>query len=1147
MKLASINKTSINNFYENYFVRLVFFTCLYIVIAKIGLALATINETASPVWPATGVACAILFLYGLRFWPAIALGAFLINVTSSISIFATLAITIGNTSEALIGSTILLFFSQKKYLSSPHVRTIAIVAASAIGAGISAIVGTLALILSGASAGNMFDNIWITWWTGDMLGGMMVLPFVFAYTKNIFNNYSIVKEPMNRLVVLAIVIIGLLLCWLLFFKQEGALYLFFIFPYLLWCAAQTGERGVALSTILIAAIGITSVQMGHGVFIHGTINANLVNLQLFLGSVAVSSLMMADLKRMSSLKQPAKVLFFSWLFAGLLFLGFCYKSNQDSVQYLEEVVDSLQPIIQTRVNLYFAALRSGTGLFAASDDVTRDEWHAFMENDLLIKKELKGISSLGIVFRVPINEIDKFFSEKKLNEDQNNKYHTFSEANQEELSKETTRAEAYVVTFVEPYETNKGRIGLDLASESQRKYFADLARDTGQPAVTGRVKLADDPHGTPVMIFFYPFYSKGELPDSLYSRRERLIGWVYAPVIIKDFFNSIFSDGKLQDISYQVTDIFEGKHNIISVTDEYDSLPSNNEMTRKLKIGNHDFFFRFKGSAAYYSGQDGFSSMVGAIAAIISLLLGTLIASLQSMNTRALSIVSKTTNELKASEELWKFALEGAGDSVWDWNIQTGKVVFSKRFKLLMGYAADEIEDEHTEWEVRIHPDDFNKVSEDMRAHFRGQANFITECRFRCKNSEYKWVLARGMIVGRDFLGKPRRMVGTIADISARKEIEHELERQRSKLHSIFEGSSDALMLLSDGAFFDCNYRTLRLFGLYSKEEFISTRPSDFSPEFQPDGSDSLQRSKEHIKKAFEDGVNHFEWTHCKKNGKLFPAEVLLTAFFYDGKMVLQCCIRDITERKQAEAIVISQREKLVASAKMSSLGEMAGGIAHEINNPLTIIIGKTSLLKRRLEFGKNIIDDEKITHSITDELTNIQMTAKRIGSIIRGLRSFSRNAENDLMEKVQVSTLVDETLEFSRERFKFHSIDLKVDMDRNDLLFVNGRAAQLLQVLVNLLNNAYDAVETLSERWVELKVVHMANICKISVTDSGDGIDPEVLEKIMMPFFTTKEVGKGTGLGLSISKGIIEDHKGKLYYDPTNPHTSFVIELPEA
>jgi signal transduction histidine kinase len=77
--------------------------------------------------------------------------------------------------------------------------------------------------------------------------------------------------------------------------------------------------------------------------------------------------------------------------------------------------------------------------------------------------------------------------------------------------------------------------------------------------------------------------------------------------------------------------------------------------------------------------------------------------------------------------------------------------------------------------------------------------------------------------------------------------------------------------------------------------------------------------------------------------------------------------------------------------------------------------------------------------------------------------------------------------------------------------------------------------------------VVHVENICKISVTDSGEGIGPEVLEKIMMPFFTTKEVGKGTGLGLSISKGIIEDHKGKLYYDPTNPNTSFVIELPEA
>lgn len=1137
---------SFNLVLQNYFVRLVLFLIIYLVFARAGLALATINETASPVWPATGISFAILFLFGLKYWPAIALGVLITNLSSSIPMSAIIAIVGGNTIEALIGAVIMLFFSQKKYLSSPHVRTIAIVSASLIASSISAMVGTLALILSGASGGDMFDTIWITWWTGDVLGGMMILPLIFSFTKNIFNDYDLKIEKVNKSMMLAVLVTGSFLCWLLFIRPEGAPYLFFIFPFLLWCAAQTGERGVAVSTIVISAIGITSVKLGYGVFIHGTTNANLVNLQLFLGSVAVCSLMMSDLKRMSSLKQPGMILFFSLLFAGLLFLGFFFKSNKDADDHLKLIVEGVEPMMQARMNMYFAALQSGAGLFAASDNVTREEWRAFLENDSFIKKELQGVASVGVIFRVQKDDLERFVIEKGLTKNGGFSYKVVENISEEQQLQNKQRKEAYLLTFVEPMENGRARIGLDLATEEQRRYYAELARDTGIPTVTGRVQLAEDIHRTPVMLFFYPFYGKGDLPENVSARRERLIGWIYSPVVIEDFFANIFSEGNFKEMSYNISDEFNGHKNTIAASHDYELLPVANEMTKKIRLGNHDFVFKFKGSAAFYSSQDAFSSWVGAIAALISLLLGTLIASLQAVKRRALSIVSQTTEELRASEELWKFALEGAGDSVWDWDIPTGKAVVTSRFKLLLGYSEYEIKDEYTEWEVRIHPDDFHRVTADIRAHFKGQANFVTECRLRCKNGEYKWVLARGMIVSH-YLGKPRRMVGTIADISTRKEIEHEMERQRAKLNSVFEGSSDALILLSEDGFFDCNYKTLKMFGLYSKEEFISLMPEDFSPEFQPDGSDSLSKSREHIRRAFENGVNQFEWIHCKKNGKLFPAEIILTAFDYDGKKVLQACLRDITERKQAEAIVISQREKLVASAKMSSLGEMAGGIAHEINNPLTIIIGKTSLLKRRLEFDHNAVDVDKLTHSISDELTNIQVTAKRIGSIIRGLRSFSRNAENDLMEKVEVSTLINETLEFSRERFKFHSIDLKVNMDKDEHIFVNGRAAQLLQVLVNLLNNAYDAVESLNDRWVELKVQRTDHNCKISITDSGEGIDPVVVEKIMMPFFTTKEVGKGTGLGLSISKGIIEDHKGKLYYDMTNANTCFVIELPEA
>lgn len=1135
-----------STFLQNYFVKLVAFLALYLVFARIGVSLATINEVTSPVWPATGVAMAVLFLFGLRFWPVVFLGAFIINSLSSLSFLSILSIATGNTLEALVGAVVLFFFSQKKYQAETHSRTLAIVLASIIGASISSMVGTLTLILSGASPGEMFDQVWLTWWTGDSLGGIVVLPLVFSFVKNSFSLQDEVREAPGIFMSLALIFGGVLLCWLLFFQVEGAPYLFFIFPYMLWCAAQAGERGSSLATILISFIGVLAVKFGYGVFLHGTTNTNLINLQVFLASVGISSLMMTDLKRISSLKQPGLVLLFSWIFASLLFLGFFFKNSRDSDDYLKTIVEGVEPLLESKMNNYFFALQSGASLFTASDKVTQEEWISFLEYNQF-QKQLPALRGLGVVFRIPKNEIESFIKKNELRKGQDFEYHAIPGVSPEEASQNALLTEAYLVTYIEPFDDNRLKAGLDLATEEQRRMAAEYARDTGEPAITGKIKLIDDPDGQPAMLAYYPFYGRGEIPKTVAERRERLIGWTYAPVMTDQFFSTVFQQGNLKEISFKVSEDSSGKSTLITATPGYDKLPGSNEIIKKVRFGNHDFVFQFKGTAAFYASRDSFSSRVGAVAAIISLLLGTLIVSLQAMKKRAINFASQTTEELKASEELWKFALEGAGDAVWDWDIETGKVLFSRRLNSLLGYEEGELDSAEIDWPTTVHPEDLPRVRANLAAHFNGEQSFITECRLLCKNGSYKWVLARGMMINNKADDKPHRMVGTISDISSQKDYEYEIQRQRAKAHSIFEGSSDALMLLTmDGRFFDCNSRTLKLFGFEKKAEFLSLHPSDLSPEFQPDGGDSETMANNHMRKAFNDGVNHFEWVHCRKNGKCFPAEVLLTAFSYDGRTVLQACVRDISERKHAEAILSSQREKLVASAKMSSLGEMAGGIAHEINNPLTIIIGKTSLLKRRIEGSDNALSNNfKYNHSIAEELTNIQNTAKRIGSIIRGLRSFSRNAENDQMERIQVSGLIDETLDFSRERFKFHAINLKVQMDEGDSLFINGRAAELLQVLVNLLNNAYDAVEPLKEKWVEINVGHGEGICKISVTDSGDGIDPEVLDKIMMPFFTTKEVGKGTGLGLSISKGIIENHRGRFYYDTASAHTSFVIELP--
>lgn len=243
---------------------------------------------------------------------------------------------------------------------------------------------------------------------------------------------------------------------------------------------------------------------------------------------------------------------------------------------------------------------------------------------------------------------------------------------------------------------------------------------------------------------------------------------------------------------------------------------------------------------------------------------------------------------------------------------------------------------------------------------------------------------------------------------------------------------------------------------------------------------------------------------------------------------------KKVNEKTQ---VILNQRAGLENASKLATLGEMAGEIAHEINNPLTVICGKVDQMKRKIDAGT--IDTEKMKEG----LILIKTTSARITKIIKGLRSFSRNSENDPLVPTSIRVMIEDTLVLCKERFSSSSVELIVEFEGD--VTVECRPSQISQVVMNLLGNAHDAIENRVEKWVKLRVTYDDKIARISVTDCGRGIPPEILEKIMQPYFTTKELGKGTGLGLSISKGIIENHAGKFYYDSESPNTSFVIEIP--
>lgn len=244
----------------------------------------------------------------------------------------------------------------------------------------------------------------------------------------------------------------------------------------------------------------------------------------------------------------------------------------------------------------------------------------------------------------------------------------------------------------------------------------------------------------------------------------------------------------------------------------------------------------------------------------------------------------------------------------------------------------------------------------------------------------------------------------------------------------------------------------------------------------------------------------------------------------------------------EAKTQIVQQQELLVVTSKMSSLGEMAGGIAHEINTPLAVINLKVALLQEALESETFATSGKKM---VGDACATIQKTVDRIAKIITGLRAFARDGASDPFQDAELQSIVEDTLDLCSEKFRDSGIDLQVKMPDSKLVF-SCRATQISQVLLNLLSNSFDAIQNLSDKWIKIEAVDLGSEIELSVSDSGDGVTPANRAKLAQPFFTTKDVGKGTGLGLSISRGIVMDHSGRLYLDEQSTNTRFVVVLPK-
>lgn len=331
--------------------------------------------------------------------------------------------------------------------------------------------------------------------------------------------------------------------------------------------------------------------------------------------------------------------------------------------------------------------------------------------------------------------------------------------------------------------------------------------------------------------------------------------------------------------------------------------------------------------------------------------------------------------KIATSELRWQFALEGAGDGVWDWNAQTNKVFYSRQWKKMLGYEEHEVGNTLEEWDKRIHPEDKHRCYEELEQHFRGETPvYQNEHRVRCKDGTYKWILDRGKVFEWTKEGKPLRVIGIHSDINYRKQAEEALRESEIKFKDLFNHAGDAIFIHElEGGFLEVNQIACERLN-YTREELLQMRLIDIdSPEYCVRTAQQIQELQQH-------GHVIFETAHVRKDGSVLPNEISSRIIKYNGQPAIMSVARDITERKEAERALKFQLqfEKMLSDISTflinMSLDNLDDGINHALNLAGQFFQANRSYIFQFSTDGQKMsITHEWCAESIESQIENMQ------------------------------------------------------------------------------------------------------------------------------------------------------------------------------
>ncbi len=500
-------------------------------------------------------------------------------------------------------------------------------------------------------------------------------------------------------------------------------------------------------------------------------------------------------------------------------------------------------------------------------------------------------------------------------------------------------------------------------------------------------------------------------------------------------------------------------------------------------------------------------------------------------------------NALAESESRLKEAQSIAKIGSWDMDAQTGEGYWSDELYLLLGYKPGEKPATYSLFREHVHPDDIANF-ENQISEYTSRVKQVDEIfRFVTARDEIRTARSIGKVVF-DEKGNPKRTWGTFQDITERKQAEEALKKSEEKFSKFFFSSPTwlAVTRLEDGKYLEINNAFERYTG-FSREETIGRSSLEIGL------WGDTERRERLIKIARKyGGFQEQEVVFRTKLGDPLPALWSAIVVEIDQEDCLLSTVMDISELKRAEKEKESLHMELHQAHKMEAIGNLAGGIAHEFNNVLGIILGNAELA----------IDDVPDWNPAKESLQQIRKASFRAREVVRQILSFARKTMTGL-KPLEINTVVNESLKLIRA-----SIPTMIDMQQNissEPQMVLGDPTEIHQIVINLCTNASHAMKetggilevgisevTLDEmsaaRYEDLS---LGDFVKLTVRDSGEGIAPEVLEKAFEPYFTTKEFGAGSGMGLAVVYGIVKKCKGAINIESTvGEGTTVEVLLPK-